>query len=172
MSKRRAMAVVHSWDELPKFRSEKEEADFWATHSLGDELLEGFERVSPEGDDWLPSARPRTKPIGVRFDESTLGRLKTLAGRRHKGYQSLLKEFVVERLYEEEKREGLVGSGVGAHPPSAASRVAIPPRPDSDLTATGANKGDRRRTINRPKKVSLYTRRTSANVRGRKKPGL
>ena len=26
-----------------------------------------------------------------------------------KGYQTLLKEFVVERLYEEEKREGLVG---------------------------------------------------------------
>jgi hypothetical protein len=26
-----------------------------------------------------------------------------------KGYQTLLKEFVIERLYEEEKREGLVG---------------------------------------------------------------
>jgi hypothetical protein len=38
-----------------------------------------------------------------------LRRLKTLAERRDKGYQTLLKEFVVERLYEEEKREGLVG---------------------------------------------------------------
>jgi len=28
---------------------------------------------------------------------------------RDKGYQTLLKEFVAERLYEEEKREGLVG---------------------------------------------------------------
>ncbi|MGI0128854.1 MAG: CopG family antitoxin [Thermoplasmata archaeon] len=111
MPKRGAMVVVHSWDELPKFQSEEAEADFWATHALGDELLEEFQRVSPEGDDWLPPARPRTKPIAVRFDESTLGRLKVLAGRRHKGYQSLLKEFVVERLYEEEKREGLVGAG-------------------------------------------------------------
>lgn len=50
--------------------------------------------------------RSRTRPIGVRFDESTLSRLKILAARRHKGYQSLLKEFIVERLYEEEKREG------------------------------------------------------------------
>ncbi len=53
--------------------------------------------------------RPRTRPIPVRFDEDTVRRLKTLAGKRHKGYQTLLKEFVVERLYEEEKREGLVG---------------------------------------------------------------
>jgi hypothetical protein len=45
----------------------------------------------------------------VRFDDSTLQRIKALAARRHKGYQTLLKEFVIERLYEEEKREGLVG---------------------------------------------------------------
>jgi hypothetical protein len=27
---------------------------------------------------------------------------------KNKGYQTLLKEFVVERLYEEEKREGIL----------------------------------------------------------------
>jgi hypothetical protein len=44
-----------------------------------------------------------------RFDEDTLRRAKTLARIRHIGYQTLLKQFVLERLYEEEKREGLVG---------------------------------------------------------------
>jgi hypothetical protein len=44
----------------------------------------------------------------VRFDDSTLGQIRALAARRHKGYQTLLKEFVSERLYEEEKREGIV----------------------------------------------------------------
>ncbi len=39
---------------------------------------------------------------------NTLARLKRLARKRHKGYQTLLKEFVIERLYEEEKREGLL----------------------------------------------------------------
>jgi hypothetical protein len=54
-------------------------------------------------------ARPnRTKPIAVRFDEFTLKRLRELAARRNTGYQTLLKEFVVERLYEEEKREGVI----------------------------------------------------------------
>jgi predicted DNA binding CopG/RHH family protein len=53
-------------------------------------------------------AKGRTKPIAVRFDEFTLERLRALAARRNTGYQTLLKEFVVERLYEEEKREGII----------------------------------------------------------------
>jgi hypothetical protein len=57
-----------------------------------------------------PAARPkgRTTPIAVRFDEFTLTRLRALAARRNTGYQTLLKDFVVERLYEEEKREGII----------------------------------------------------------------
>jgi hypothetical protein len=31
-----------------------------------------------------------------------------MAKLKHKGYQTMLKEFVLERLYEEEKREGLL----------------------------------------------------------------
>jgi hypothetical protein len=50
----------------------------------------------------------RTTPVAVRFDRFTLRRLKTLADARNTGYQTLLKEFVVERLYEEEKREGII----------------------------------------------------------------
>jgi len=50
----------------------------------------------------------RTTPIAVRFDQFTLKRLKALAALRNTGYQTLLKEFVIERLYEEEKREGII----------------------------------------------------------------
>ena len=54
-------------------------------------------------------ARPaRTTPVAIRFDQFTLRRLKALAALRNTGYQTLLKEFVVERLYEEEKREGII----------------------------------------------------------------
>jgi predicted DNA binding CopG/RHH family protein len=53
-------------------------------------------------------AKARTTPIAVRFDEFTLKRLRALASSRNTGYQTLLKEFVVERLYEEEKREGII----------------------------------------------------------------
>jgi len=50
----------------------------------------------------------RTTPVAVRFDQFTLTRLRALAALRNTGYQTLLKEFVVERLYEEEKREGII----------------------------------------------------------------
>jgi hypothetical protein len=50
----------------------------------------------------------RTTPIAIRFDQFTLKRLKALAAQRNTGYQTLLKEFVIERLYEEEKREGII----------------------------------------------------------------
>lgn len=55
------------------------------------------------------AVRPgRTSPIAIRFDQFTLRRLKTLAALHNTGYQTLLKEFVVERLYEEEKRAGII----------------------------------------------------------------
>jgi predicted DNA binding CopG/RHH family protein len=50
----------------------------------------------------------RTTPIALRLDRFTLERLKALAALRNTGYQTLLKEFVVERLYEEEKRAGII----------------------------------------------------------------
>ena len=100
------LTVVEHLSEIPAFASEAEEADFWATHALGDAV---WDEMEPVPEDELPPPRPRTKPVAIRFDEHTIQRAKALAGKRHKGYQTLLKEFVMERLYEEEKREGLVG---------------------------------------------------------------
>jgi hypothetical protein len=97
--------TIHGWDEVPRFASEAEEADYWAGHELGEEPLAAMGPV-PDGE--LPPPRPRTRPVAVRFDDATLQRLRNLAARRGKGYQTLLKEFVMERLYEEEKREGII----------------------------------------------------------------
>jgi len=115
---RPTMNTVVRIEDIPKFKSEQEEADFWANHELGDEILNEARPV-PEG--ILPPARPRTRPIAIRFDESTLGRLKKLSAHLHKGYQTLLKEFVVERLYEEEKREGFIAAG---GPPEVLTKPA------------------------------------------------
>lgn len=73
---------------------------FLEKHGVSEHFLENAEEASEE-----ERPRPRTKPINVRFDDFTLARLKKLADRRNIGYQTLLKEFVIERLYEEEKRE-------------------------------------------------------------------
>jgi hypothetical protein len=73
-----------------------------------DEFLEQ-ERRREKALTMQDAIRPgRTSPIAVRFDQFTLQRLKALAALRNTGYQTLLKEFVVERLYEEEKRAGII----------------------------------------------------------------
>jgi len=97
---------IQSWEEMPAFKDEEEEAEWWATHSLGAGILDAPDAA--DFDDMLPPAR-RSTPVSIRFDAGTLGRLKSLAHRRHKGYQTMVKEFVAERLYEEEKREGIIG---------------------------------------------------------------
>ncbi len=109
MADERSMKEIKSPEEIPDFETEEDEAEFWAQRSLGEEYLK---EMGPIPESVLPPAgkpqRARSKPIGVRFDDETIERLKALADRKHKGYQTLLKEFVTERLYEEEKREGIV----------------------------------------------------------------
>jgi hypothetical protein len=102
MSRVRRSKVVETADDIPAFKSEDEEAQFWSTHELGGELLE---RMGSLGEDVLPPPRTRSRAISIRFDEELLDRLKALAARRGKGYQTLVKQFLVERLYEEEQRE-------------------------------------------------------------------
>lgn len=126
---RRTKLIPVEREDIPHFTSEDEEAEFWSTHSLGPGLLAEM-RPAHEVDPDLPGpdavrahieqrrqGGERTQPIPIRFDADVLKRLRALAARKHTGYQTLLKQFVVERLYEEEKREGLVGSS-GARLPS------------------------------------------------------
>jgi hypothetical protein len=105
ISRRTTTTAIDSADQIPAFHTEAEEQAFWATHTLSDRMLDQAEPI-PEED--LPPVRERTSPIPIRFDLDVLRRLRVLATRKHTGYQTLLKQFVVERLYEEEKREGLV----------------------------------------------------------------
>ena len=99
---------VRKPSEVPELATEKEAREFWEAHEVTEEYLES---ASPVIEEDLPPAQSRTartRPIAVRFDEDVLERLKQLAEHKHKGYQTLLKEFVSERLYEEEKREGIL----------------------------------------------------------------
>lgn len=99
---------VNSLDEVPDFASDEAAAVFWETHCFGPRWFENVPEITSDPD--LPSPRPRTRPISVRFDADTITRLQAIAAKKNKGYQTLLKEFVAERLYEEEKREGILGS--------------------------------------------------------------
>jgi hypothetical protein len=94
-------------EDIPAFANEAEEHRFWSTHELAGELLDSMEPVPEEGDDWLPPARPRSTPVLIRFNDDVIALAKALAAKQHTGYQTLIKQYVTERLYEEEKRAGL-----------------------------------------------------------------
>lgn len=99
--------IIYDSADIPDFSSEAEEAAFWDTHTMAENLLGGD---ASELDRLVP-ARPRAsskRPVSIRFDDDTLTRLKQLASKKRTNYQTLVKNFVNERLYEEEKREGLV----------------------------------------------------------------
>lgn len=102
---------IKSWDEVPSFASEREEQAWWDEHDVSGGLLETFGPVL-EGE--LPSprertvTRPRKAPISLRMEDDLIDRLKALAAVKGIGYQTLMRQFVADRVYEEEKREGIL----------------------------------------------------------------
>lgn len=111
-TRRALMVPVNDPDQIPKFKDETEEVAFWDTHSIGPGMIER----GPVADDEMPPVRRATasRIVSARFEADTINRLRDLATQRGMGYQTLMKQFVVERLYEEEKRAGRIGlSGAG-----------------------------------------------------------
>ncbi|UOF89053.1 BrnA antitoxin family protein [Fodinisporobacter ferrooxydans] len=94
--------------QVPKNMTDEEEAEFWATHKMTEEFLLQAVVDEDENDEDLPPKRTEAKTVTIRMDLDTIERLQKLAEIRHKGYQTLLKQFVIERLYEEEKRSGVI----------------------------------------------------------------
>lgn len=107
-------------DELPVFRT-REEAAAWLETHIPSAAADARWRAVP-GNVEAAQARldavrtraagPAKQPVAtsLRLEADTVRRLRVLAAKKGTKYQTLLKTFVVERLYEEERREGLVGS--------------------------------------------------------------
>ena len=93
-------------EDVPTGLTDEEHLAFWETHEVTEEYLEKTEEVSEE-----ERPRPRARVVSLRLDERTIDRLKALAESRSIGYQTLAKQFLSERLYEEEKREGILPLG-------------------------------------------------------------
>ncbi len=81
---------------IPKFKSEAEESEFWATHDSTEYVdYSTAKRVA------FPNLKPSTRTISIRLPESLIEHLKVLANKRDVPYQSLLKMFLSEKVEEE-----------------------------------------------------------------------
>jgi len=84
---------------IPKFESEGQEHEFWATHDSTAYIdWSKAERVR------FPKLKPSVRSISLRLPVSMIEDLKILANKRDVPYQSLLKVFLAERLEAERRR--------------------------------------------------------------------
>ena len=90
------MRSIAKWEEVPIFDSEEAEADFWAENRPDLRLMESS--VAGGSD----SAESVT--ITLRIDPRMLARIKRLARSRYLNYQSMIKQWLSERM-ESELRE-------------------------------------------------------------------
>lgn len=114
---------------IPRFQTEDEEREFWATHDTTDYL------------DWskakravFPNLHPSTETISLRLPAPLLADLKTLANERDVPYQSLLKVFLAEQVRQEQ-------STAGQHNP----RLQLPGRKRGGRVRVGQQKDGRTR---------------------------
>jgi predicted DNA binding CopG/RHH family protein len=77
--------------KIPKFKSEKAEADFWATHDSVDYLAQTKEVTAK-------FTRPKKKLVSLRLDERTIKELKTIAARKGIDYIEMVRMWVIESL--------------------------------------------------------------------------
>jgi len=87
------MNAFATWEEVPIFDNEEAEAAFWADNKPQLRLMEASVVTSAEGSESVS--------ITVRIDPRMLARIKRLARSRYLNYQSMIKQWLSERMEQE-----------------------------------------------------------------------
>src|SRR2546423_14751822 len=87
------MQAIATWDEVPIFDNEEAEAAFWSDNRVELRLMESSTASSSQETDSVS--------ITLRVDPRMLARIKRLARSRYLNYQSMIKQWLSERMEEE-----------------------------------------------------------------------
>ena len=87
-----SLIVINDWEAVPLFANLEEEVNFWESHQIGLRQMQSS-LVSTDTNE--------STTITLRMDPRMLSRLKRLARQRYLNYQSMLKQWVAERLEKE-----------------------------------------------------------------------
>ena len=87
------MNAFSNWDEVPLFDNEQAEASFWAENRPDLRLMESAVVAGSE--------LSESVTITLRIDPRMLARIKRLARSRYLNYQSMIKQWLSERMEEE-----------------------------------------------------------------------
>jgi len=87
-----SLTPVTDWESVPIFANLTEEAQYWETRQIDLRLMQ-TSLVSTDTNE--------STTITLRMDPRMLSRLKRLARQRYLNYQSMLKQWLAERLEDE-----------------------------------------------------------------------
>ena len=90
------MKTIARWSEIPEFVDEAEEARFWENHEMDGRLMATSVHEA--------DSRESTT-ITLRFDPRMLSRIKRIARSRFLNYQSMIKQWLAERLEDEMRKQ-------------------------------------------------------------------
>ena len=88
--------TISRWEDVPLFDSEDAEAEFWSEYRPDLRLMETAVASSSDA--------AESVTITLRIDPRMLARIKRLARSRYLNYQSMIKQWLSERM-EHELRE-------------------------------------------------------------------
>ena len=86
------MKTITHWSQVPKFESEEHESGYWAGTQIDPRLMNAS---------LLKADTRESTTITVRFDPRMLARIKRIARSRYLNYQSMIKQWLAERLEKE-----------------------------------------------------------------------
>lgn len=89
------MKTISTWDDLPDFDSEQAEAEFWKEHELDPHLIKNSLHATDSKD---------STTVTLRFDPRMLSKIKRIARGRYLNYQSMIKQWLAERIEEEQNK--------------------------------------------------------------------
>ena len=92
------MNSIANWEDVPLFDSEASEAAFWAENRVEMRLMESSVAASTEISESVT--------ITLRIDPRMLSRIKRLARSRYLNYQSMIKQWLSERMEIELRERG------------------------------------------------------------------
>ena len=90
------MNVITNWNDVPLFDTEDAEASYWQDSRVDLRLMESSVAAGAESSESVT--------ITLRMDPRMLARIKRLARSRYLNYQSMMKQWLSERM-ERETRE-------------------------------------------------------------------
>jgi len=87
------MTQIKQWEQVPDFANDEAEAKYWSDTAIDVRLMENSVAIG--------SSANESVTITLRMDPRMLSRIKRLARSRFLNYQSMIKQWLSERMENE-----------------------------------------------------------------------